>query len=176
MQIQAIAQLVLNRQQFLQFVQRRVASAAAAEDIIQNAYIRAIENASMLRQEESAAAWFYRVLRNAIIDYYRHRSAEDRALERLARDSTVRPAVPELEDTECECIDRVLPVLKPSYSEILSEVDLAGASLEAFAKKTGITVGNAAVRIHRARQALKKQLILVCKLCAHYGCVNCTCA
>ncbi|MBB5338677.1 RNA polymerase sigma factor [Tunturiibacter gelidoferens] len=176
MQIQAIAQLVLNRQQFLQFVQRRVASAAAAEDIVQNAYIRAIENVSMLRQQESAAAWFYRVLRNAIIDYYRHRSAEDRALERLARDSTDMQPPPKSEEIECECINQVLPVLKPSYSEILSEVDLVGASLETFAKKTGITAGNAAVRVHRARQALKKQLILVCKLCAHYGCVNCTCA
>ncbi|WP_353071311.1 RNA polymerase sigma factor [Tunturiibacter gelidoferens] len=83
---------------------------------------------------------------------------------------------PKSEEIECECINQVLPVLKPSYSEILSEVDLAGASLEAFAEKIGITAGNAAVRIHRARQALKKQLILVCKLCARYGCVNCTCA
>jgi sigma-70-like protein len=117
MQIQPIAQLVLNRQQFLQFVQRRVASAAAAEDIVQNAYIRAIENVSMLRQQESAAAWFYRVLRNAIVDYYRHRSAEDRAFERLARDSTDMQPPPKSEEIECECIDQVLPVLKPSYSD-----------------------------------------------------------
>jgi RNA polymerase sigma factor (sigma-70 family) len=122
MQIQAIAQLVLNRQQFLQFVQRRVASAAAAEDIVQNAYIRAIENASVLRQQESAAAWFYRVLRNAIIDYYRHRSAEVRALERLARELTDMPRAPKSEEIECECIDQVLPVMKPSYSEILSKL------------------------------------------------------
>ena len=34
------------------------------------------------------------------------------------------------------------------------DVDLAELSLEAFATKAGITPGNAAVRIHRARQAL----------------------
>jgi RNA polymerase sigma-70 factor (ECF subfamily) len=176
MQTEAITNLVLQRSQFLRFVQRRVDSAASAEDIIQSAYIRAIEQARTLRSEESASAWFYRILRNAVIDHYRHRAAEDRALERWAQDlATAITPDPQTHEIVCECIDEVLLAMKPAYSEILRSVDLADASLDAFAKQAGITAGNAAVRIHRARQALKKQLTMVCGTCAKHGCVNCTC-
>ena len=176
MQAEAITGLALQRNQFLHFVQRRVNSPAIAEDIIQSAYIRAIEHAPALRKEESAVAWFYRILRNAVIDYYRHRAAEDHALEQWAQDLATGPAPdPQTEEIVCGCIDQVLPTLKPSYSEILRSVDLAGQNLESFATKAGISAGNAAVRIHRARQALKKELIRVCSACAKLACANCTC-
>ncbi|WP_158944192.1 RNA polymerase sigma factor [Granulicella sp. S190] len=172
---ESISNLVLQRKEFLRFVQRRVASPAFAEDILQSAYARAVEQSSSLRLQESAQAWFYRILRNAVIDYYRHRSAEDRALELWARDLSEIAPDQQTEEIVCECIEQILPTLKPSYSEILREVDLADQSLEVFSRKSGITNGNAAVRIHRARQALKKQLLLICSLCARHGCVNCTC-
>jgi RNA polymerase sigma factor (sigma-70 family) len=172
----AIAGLIPQRKRFLHFVQKHVDSPITAEDIIQIAYVRAIEQASTLRSEESAVAWFYRILRNAVIDHYRHRAAEDRALERWAQNlATEATPDPETEKVVCECIGQVLPTMKPSYSEILRDVDLAELSLEAFAAKAGITPGNAAVRIHRARQALRKQLALVCGICAKHACVNCTC-
>jgi len=177
MQTGAIADLVLQRNHFLHFVQRRVNSRAVAEDIIQSAYIRAIEHAAVLRSEESAVAWFYRILRNAVIDYYRHRAAEDRALEQWARDLATEAARdPQTEEIVCGCIHQVLPTLKPSYSEILRSVDLAGQSLETFATKAGITAGNAAVRLHRARHTLKNQLIRVCRTCAKAACADCNCA
>jgi RNA polymerase sigma-70 factor (ECF subfamily) len=176
MQTEAIANLVLQRSQFLRFVQRRVDSPATAEDIIQSAYIRAIEQAPTLRAEESAAAWFYRILRNAVIDHYRHRAAEDRALERWAQDLTEAAPDPQTHEIVCECIAEVLLTMKPAYSEILRSVDLADTTLDTFAKKVGITAGNAAVRVHRARQALKKQLTQICGTCAKHGCINCTCS
>jgi len=177
MQTGAIADLVLQRNHFLHFVQRRVNSRAVAEDIIQSAYIRAIEHAAVLRSEESAVAWFYRILRNAVIDHYRHRAAEDRALEQWAHDlATDAASDPQTEEIVCGCIHQVLPTLKPSYSQILRSVDLADQSLETFAAEAGITTGNAAVRLHRARQTLKHQLIQVCSSCAKLACVDCTCA
>ena len=181
MQTETITDLILQRSHFLRFVQRRVNSSAIAEDIIQNAYIRAIEQAPTLRSEESAAAWFYRILRNAVIDHYRHRAAEDRALERwthdVAAEAKAGSQIPDqIHEIVCECIEEVLLTMKPTYSEILRSVDLAETSLSTFAKQTGITSGNAAVRIHRARQALKKRLTLVCGTCAKHGCINCTCS
>ena len=177
MQSEAIDSLILQRSQFLRFVQRRVDSPATAEDIIQSAYIRAIEQAPALRKEGSAVAWFYRILRNAVIDHYRHRSAEDRALERWAQDlATETTPNPQTQEIVCECILEALGTMKPAYSEILRSVDLADTTLDIFAKKIGITTGNATVRVHRARRALKKQLTLICGTCAKHGCINCTCA
>jgi RNA polymerase sigma-70 factor (ECF subfamily) len=176
MQAEAIAGLALQRNHFLHFVQRRVDSPAIAEDIIQSAYIRAIEHAPALRNEESAVAWFYRILRNAVIDHYRHRAAEDHALAQWAHDLATEAAPdPQTQEIVCGCINHVLPTIKRSYSEILRSIDLAGESLQAFAAKAGITTGNAAVRIHRARHALKKELIRVCSICAKSACTNCTC-
>jgi RNA polymerase sigma factor (sigma-70 family) len=173
----AITGLLDQRRQFLQFVERRVGTRATAEDIIQAAYVRAMEQASTLRSDESAVAWFYRILRNAVIDHYRHRAAEDRALEKWAKDLAIETQFDATtHQIVCQCINNVLDKLKPAYSEIIREVDLTEGTLESFAKRSGITPGNAAVRAHRARQALKKQLILTCRTCAKHGCIDCTCA
>ena len=69
------------RKQFLGFVQRRVNDPTLAEDILQAAYMRALQHEGELERGESVAAWFYRVLRNAVIDFYRRRSSEDKALD-----------------------------------------------------------------------------------------------
>jgi RNA polymerase sigma factor (sigma-70 family) len=168
--------LLQQREHFLRFLRRRVDSTATAEDILQSAYLRAMEQTSNLRRDESAIAWFYSILRNSVIDYYRHRAAEDRALERWAEDLN-REAGDDARTREivCACIDDVLHILKPTYAEILRDVDLAEGSLKAFALKAGITQSNATVRVHRARQALKKQLTLVCGTCSKHGCLDCRC-
>src|SRR5665213_948656 len=177
MQTEAIASLIDQRKQFLHFVENRVSSHAIAEDIIQAAYIRAIEKASTLHKDESAVAWFYRILRNAVIDHYRHRAAEDRALEQWAKDLITETQPDEsIHNIVCQCVESVLSTLKPQYGEIIRSVDLSENTLESFANAAGITPGNAAVRVHRARQALRKQLALTCGTCAEHRCVDCTCS
>ncbi len=180
MTAEALNGLINQRKQFLQFVQRRVSTRATAEDIVQAAYIRAMERASDLRSDESAVAWFYRILRNAVIDHYRRRGTEDRALEQWAKDlATETQADASTHTIVCQCIHSVLSTMKSAYSQIIRELDLSEAepktTLETFAKELGITPGNAAVRAHRARQALKKQLILTCRTCAKHGCIDCSC-
>jgi RNA polymerase sigma-70 factor (ECF subfamily) len=171
-----MSNLTLERKQFLHFLLRRVDSLATAEDILQSAYMRALEQSSTLRSEESAVAWFYRILRNAVIDHYRHRAAEDRALERWAQELAVETQPdPQTHQIVCECIGDVLSSMKPAYSEIIRDVDLQGSSLQTFAEKANVTAANTAVRVHRAHQALKKQLTLVCGTCAKHGCVDCNC-
>lgn len=49
-----------------------------------------------------------------------------------------------------------------------------GLSLKDFAEKAGITLNNAAVRVHRAREALRKRLVSTCSSCAALGCTDCT--
>jgi RNA polymerase sigma-70 factor (ECF subfamily) len=76
-----IQQLVDSHRQFLSFLQKRVESREVAEDILQSAFVRSLEHAPELRDDESAVAWFYRMLRNATIDYYRRRDSTQRAYE-----------------------------------------------------------------------------------------------
>src|SRR5260370_6141679 len=80
---------------FLRFLSARVGDAATAEDILQSAYVKAIEHGSELRDEESTVAWFYRILRNAVTDHYRRGATRATALEALGVES-VKSDEPEL--------------------------------------------------------------------------------
>lgn len=172
----AIQRLVDSHRQFLAFLEARVESKAAAEDILQTAFVRGLERGADVRDEESAVAWFYRVLRNAVIDHYRHRAATGRALEGWGREIVTHEAAEaDLKQEICQCVSGLLETLKPDYQAALRVIDLEEGSLNDLAKQAGITAGNAAVRVHRAREALRKQVRTACGSCAEHGCLDCHC-
>lgn len=166
--------LVENHARFLAFLQRRVASREEAEDILQSAFVRSLERGATLRSDESAVAWFYRMLRNALVDHYRRRDAEKRALSGL-RTAGAPVVDEELMRTVCDCAQSLARTLKPEYAEALRRVEIEGTTLQAFAKEQGITPNNAGVRLHRARLALRRQVAKSCGTCAVHACVDCTC-
>ena len=103
---------------------------------------------------------------HAVIDDYRHRSAEDRALEQMGQRSHHRNVAGRGHtEHRLPMHQQVLPAIKPQYSEIIRGVDLAENTLETFAKSAGITPGNATVRVHRARQAPKAARAHLRNLC-----------
>ncbi len=172
--------LLVRRASFLKFVESRVNDRALAEDILQVAYMRAVESAKSREAPEpdSSVGWFYTVLRNAVIDHYRRNSTESSAMERWKSEfGDSEPAVPDPSTNRfiCGCIERVLPQLRPSYAEVLREVDLAETSLTDFAKRHQLSAGNATVRAHRARAALRKALADFCGACSMHACLDCVC-
>lgn len=173
---QVVDVLVERHRRFLRFLEPRVGSRAAAEELLQAAFVRALERGGDLRDAESAVAWFYRLLRNALIDFYRRRDAERRALDRHATETpTIVEADPELQTAVCECVDALIPTLKHEYTDLLRAVEIEGRSVADAARDLGITPGNAAVRLHRGRQALKARLEVACGTCTEHGCLDCTC-
>jgi len=170
--------LVHNHRRFLAFLQRRVGSREIAEDLLQDAFVRGPDRAATVRDGESVVAWFYRLLRNAVVDHYRRRGAEDRALAQAAGVmDRVEPGPDEsFEDEVCACVTTLIDALKPEYATAIRRVDLDGESVVAFATEAGITRNNAAVRLHRAREALRRQLTRSCGTCATHGCLDCVCA
>ena len=172
---EAIARLVGGHREFLAFLERRVESRAAAEDILQSAFARGLERGAGV-QDEKVVAWFYRVLRNSVIDHYRHRSTSARAMEAWGREFT-ESQEPDaaLRQEICQCVSGLLATLKPEYREALLVVDLEDGKLSDLAQQSGITAENAAVRIHRARKALRRQVEQACGTCAEHGCFDCHC-
>ena len=169
--------LAANHRRFLGFLAQRMGSEADAEDLLQDAYVKGLQRAGQLDDPESAVAWFYRLLRNALTDWYRHRGAEDRALEGYAarEDTVTDPVDPALFDAVCACALALTPTLKPEYAEIIRAVDLEDQPVGAYAGAIGISANNAAVRLHRARAALRQRVIETCGTCTeHYG-VDCNC-
>jgi RNA polymerase sigma factor (sigma-70 family) len=169
-------QLLGQQKQFLAFVQRRVSDSELAEDILQTAYLRAFEHQDDFKPSESAVAWFYRLLRNAVIDSYRRRASTNNALQAWTRElETAAQPSPDLHNEVCACLHGIVDGLKPEYSEVLRAVDLGEERLQDFAQQHKLSPSNAGVRIHRARAALRKQLLRTCGACSQHGCLNCTC-
>jgi RNA polymerase sigma factor (sigma-70 family) len=170
----SINALLENRKQFLGFVQRRVSDAALAEDILQAAYMRALKHEDLPR-DDSVVRWFYRVLRNAVIDQYRSNTTENKALELWAHELERSAPNPHDEAAVCACILTVVDQLTPAYKQILQAVELGEQPLTEFAQQHNISAVNAGVRAHRARTALRKQLLRCCGACAEHACIDCTC-
>jgi RNA polymerase sigma-70 factor (ECF subfamily) len=170
-----VATLVANHRQFLAFLEKRVESREAAEDILQEAFVRGLDSRS-LAEAESATAWFYRALHNAVIDHYRRRGTEARALEQVAAESSeaVPPDV-ELMDTVCACIRKMLPTLKPVYADAIQRVDLEELPVRDYAAEASMTANAARVRLFRARESLKRRIVQSCGTCADHGCLDCRC-
>ena len=161
--------------EFLAFLERRVESRAVAEDILQTAFTRGLERGGDVK-DEKVVAWFYRVLRNAVIDHYRQRSTTARAMEAWGREfPDVQEPEAELRQEICRCVSGLLETLKPEYREALRIVDLEEGKLKDLAQQSGITAENAAVRVHRARAALRRRIEQACGTCSVHGCLDCSC-
>jgi RNA polymerase sigma factor (sigma-70 family) len=168
--------LLDNHGRFLSFLERRVGSRDDAEDILQEAFVRSLDRAASLGDSESATTWFYRVLRNAITDHYRRRDSRGRALDRFAAETEVAKSPDNgLEAVVCACVLSLVETLKPEYGAAIRRVDLDGTSVRVFAEEAGITPSNAGVRLHRAREALRRQLARSCGTCLTHGCLDCKC-
>ena len=167
---------------FLAFLERRVGSRAVAEDILQEAFVRGMAGRINVRagdpeSRQSVIGWFYRTLRNAAVDYHRrHKTAND-ALEAFAAETDDK-ADPdsELRSAVCQCVGGLADTLKPAYAEALKRIDVDGVAVKDYAAEAGISASNAAVRVFRAREALRAQVARSCGTCAKHRCLDCTCA
>lgn len=172
--LELLERVTAQREKFLSFLTARVEDRATAEDILQAAYLKTIERGSEIRAEESAVAWFYRILRNSVTDHYRRRASRAKAHEAFALDSP-EAYEHEIKATVCECIRDVVGDLKPEYRMAIEKVDLGETPVEEFAQAEQISPNNASVRLHRARKAVAKHLKTVCGACAEHKCLDCTC-
>ncbi len=171
------AVLTENRKGFFRFLTHRLGNPDTAEEVIQEFNLRAISRASDLRDPDRAMPWLYRVLNSTLADFFR------REITRRQGEAEYAHLQPESQkafdvDTEavCTCFHALLPTLKHEYSEILRRIDLGGESREQVAKDLGITGNLARVRLHRARQALKRELLQSCGTCSqNRGFMDCEC-
>jgi RNA polymerase sigma factor (sigma-70 family) len=168
--------LLENHRAFLRYLERRVGDRALAEDILQDAFAKVVARPEQAPIDEAIVPWFYRTLRNAAVDQFRRRGAADRAYEAFARElETHETPSTDMETEICACVSRLAATLKPEYAEALQAIEVTGTQVKAYAEQKGLSSSNAAVRVFRAREALKKRVIESCGTCAEHGCLNCTC-
>jgi RNA polymerase sigma-70 factor (ECF subfamily) len=165
--------LTAERARFVRLARSRVSTEADAEDVVQRAMMRAVERASQIADAARARAWFYRILRRAIVDHHRSKppevSVEAPENEPAAEDE--RPRGP-----TCRCAVRMLDELRPAYGEVVRRVDFEQQDPRAVADALGVSIANLYVRLHRARRALRDRLQGHCGVSSIEPCLECTCS
>ena len=165
--------LLQNYAKFKNFLTKRLGDSAVAEDVLQQSLLNAMESPAEILEEQSVIAWFYRILRNAVTDYFRSKTSTEKALRQLPTGEVILPV--ELEAGICECMQSLLPALQPNYADLLRQIDLEGKSPAQVADDLGTTRTNLDVRLFRARNALKKALEGMCGACTEHACLQCSC-
>jgi RNA polymerase sigma-70 factor (ECF subfamily) len=160
------ATLLAHRNRFKAFLASRVGNEADAEDLLQNGLVKAFERSGEIKDDEKAVAWFYRVLRNVVVDHARSRHSAARRDDLWALDTLTLADDAEARRQICGCFEKLLPTLKPMHAQLLRRVELQGESVSNAALQLGITANNASVTLHRARAELRTKLVGFCGDCS----------
>ena len=160
------------------YLQKRFETKADADEVLQAFLLRALDRSADIRNIESVRGWLGRILATAITDFHRKTSKSRRRELPLAAELTERLAADQGAESDgvvCECLHTQLPLLKAEHAETIRRIDLDGEPREKVAAEMGISVNNLTVRLHRARQALKRRLEEMCKACLEGGFLDCRC-
>lgn len=161
---------------FTGFARKRLNDPHLAADAVQDSLLKALQAKDQPEDSTKMIPWFYRILRRTIIDLYRRQDARRRTLDRASAEGSIFGTEAEEEAAVCQCFNALLKSLPKQYRELLQEVELNGRPPADMAKEKGISASNFHVRLHRARQALRKQLEQTCGACSVHGCLDCNCS
>ncbi len=146
--------------QLLAFIRSRVSDDAAAEDLLQEVFVRIHLNLCCLRDLSKLESWVYQITRNAITDHYRRR----KDLLEIPESLPVEDEYP-VEDLQAELasgLKEMVLELPPAYRDALLMTEYSGLSQNELAEKLGISLSGAKSRVQRARQMVRDMLLACC--------------
>jgi RNA polymerase sigma-70 factor (ECF subfamily) len=133
---------------------------AAAEDLVQDTYMKALRGFSSFQQGTNYRAWMYKILRNTFLTT----QAGLRAGAFVSFDCDDGPAEPTAAETpesvllarvELETIQDALANLPVKFREIILLSDLEEMSYQEIGETLGIPTGTVMSRLSRARKAMR---------------------
>ena len=146
-----------------QFIRRRVADEATAEDLLQEVFLKIHQQGANLRDARRLESWIYQITRNLIIDYYHsnhHRltTLDDVEVldlpEELPDDDIVSELLP--------CIRAMVLALPDQDRQALILTEYQGLTQKELGERLGLSFSGAKSRVQRAREKLKQELLACC--------------
>jgi RNA polymerase sigma-70 factor (ECF subfamily) len=137
---------------------------AAAEDLVQETYMKALRGFSSFQQGTNFRAWMYKILRNTFLTT----KAGLKVSVSLDSDGDDKPAEPAVTETpesvllarvELETIQSALEKLPVKFREIILLCDLEEMSYQEIGETLGIPIGTVMSRLSRARKAMRELLV-----------------
>ncbi len=151
------------------YIRSLVRDASEAEDLAQEAFLRAHRQRATLRDQAALESWLYHIATHVSIDRLRQRARTvqrqvDTAVEDMPiadRDQPSQLAV--LQQTEMsECVQRYVASLSDAYKAVLLLHDADGLTANEIAHLLQIPLSTVKMRLHRARRQLGVALKNAC--------------
>ena len=143
--------------QLHRFFASKMGSAAEAEDMLQDVWLRIHRVRHTYRPGEPLLPWVYAIARRVRVDSYRKRqriASRERAVEVLPESAAGTPE----EKTDLPAFEDLVASLPESQREVLTMLKVNELSLEDVARATSSTVGAVKQKAHRAYQRLRSLL------------------
>lgn len=141
------------------FIRARVKDPAAAEDILQDVFVKIQARLDQLKDPAKLQSWLYLITRNAIIDHYRTRKETVELPETLAAETDGPDG--EVEELKA-AFRRMIYSLPEPYREAVVLTEFEGLTQQHLADRLGISLSGAKSRVQRGRQQLKQMLHECC--------------
>ena len=137
---------------------------AAAEDLVQETYMKALRGFSSFRQGTNFRAWMYKILRNTFLTSQAGLKASASLSLDSDEDKVVEPTAAEnpestlLAHAERETIQKALEDLPVKFREIILLCDAEEMSYQEIGETLAIPIGTVMSRLSRARKAMRELL------------------
>lgn len=146
----------------LAFARHRTATEADAEDLVQETFVRAWQGLDDLRDDASARAWLFRILRRLLSDHHRNGSRKPEVdlgpLLAAHEERIASPGSGPLEDClsrlSHERARRALDRIPDEFAMAVALHDIAGFRYREIAEILEVPLGTVMSRIHRGRKML----------------------
>ncbi len=159
-----------HRRPMFHYFYRQLADRLAAEDLVQELFMRVLRAADRYDPNRPFGAWLQAIATNLLQDVYRRRTAQPKETTLTAAledEQRVSPGAGEAGDPqeilvhrlEVERVRRAVRGLPPGYREIVAERVYADRSFGEIAARLGIPEGTARRRMHEALQRLRQALL-----------------
>jgi RNA polymerase sigma-70 factor, ECF subfamily len=166
----AFAEIVeIYKDKVYQICFRMLGNRHEAEDIAQEAFLRAYVNISSFNQERKFSTWLYRIATNLCIDRIRKKKPDyyldteipgtdglDMYSQIAASGKTPEAEVEGMELQEA--VQKEISALPEKYRSVIILKYLEDLSLNEISEILDMPLGTVKTRIHRGREALRKQL------------------
>ncbi len=133
--------------------------AAAAEDVVQEAFVKAHAALGRFRGEAQLSTWFYRILVRQAHDHRRRMASRSRVVDLLRARRPAAEVTPSMADPPARrLILAAMNQLSAGQREVFVLVHLEGFTVRETAQMLGKSPGTVKSHLHRALASLRSEL------------------
>ncbi|MBU0984118.1 MAG: sigma-70 family RNA polymerase sigma factor [candidate division Zixibacteria bacterium] len=158
-----------HRAAIFHIINRIVRNQEAANDLVQETFMKAFASLASYRSEYRFSTWLYKIAANSSIDFLRKKRIQALSLDRPIEtpngameievaDYSYHPGRDYERKQQRFSIEEAISSLPAKYREVIVYRHKEDKSYEEIADSLGIPVGTVKARIFRARELLKKKL------------------